>query len=71
MLRKVTISLTFCLLACLRGGAQDRSTPEATVRSFLTALARADIRQAAACVKGAQSSPAFLDAIAQQIQKDP
>ena len=32
MLRKVTFCFTLCLLACLRAEAQDRSTPEATVR---------------------------------------
>ena len=71
MLRKVTFCFTLCLLSCLRGGAQDRSTPEATVRSFMTAFGRGDMKQAAACVKGVQLSGAALDALAQQIQKDP
>jgi prepilin-type processing-associated H-X9-DG protein len=71
MLRKVTIALILCSLACLRAGAQDRSTPEATVRSFIAAFGIGDMKQVVACVKGAQIGGPALDALAQQIQKDP
>jgi prepilin-type processing-associated H-X9-DG protein len=71
MLRKISFALTLTFLVCLRASAQDRSTPEATVRSFLSAFEHADLKQAAACVKGAQSGGAVLDALAEQIKKEP
>lgn len=71
MLRKVAFCLTLCLLVCLRVAAQDRSTPETTVRSFLTAFGRGDIKQAVVCVKGAQISGPAVEALEQQIRKEP
>ena len=71
MLRKFAFSFAICLLACARTGAQDRSTPEATVRSFLAAFESADMKQGASCVKGAQINEAALDVLARQIKKDP
>jgi prepilin-type processing-associated H-X9-DG protein len=71
MLRTITFSLLLCVLTCFRAGAQDRSTPEATVRSFLAAFMSGDMKQAITCVKGVQIGGAALDALAQQVQKDP
>jgi len=71
MLRNVLCSLTLCLLLCLRAAAQDRSTPEAAVRTFLAAFSSGDLKQAVTCVKGAQISGANLDALEKQVKKDP
>jgi prepilin-type processing-associated H-X9-DG protein len=71
MLRKIALSMTIFMLACLRVAAQDRSTPEATVQSFLTELGSAHLKEAAACVKGVKLDAAGLDALAQQVKKDP
>jgi len=71
MLRKIAFSFTLILLACLRVAAQDRSTPEATVQSFLTQLGNGHLKEAAACVKGVKMDAAGLDAFAQQVKKDP
>ena len=71
MLRKVVFSLALCLLACRICGAQDRSTPESTVRLFLSAFGSGDIKQAASCVKGSQMSGPAMDALAVQVKKDP
>jgi prepilin-type processing-associated H-X9-DG protein len=41
------------------------------VRTFLAAFERADLRSAAACVKGVKMSPAQLDALAREVRKEP
>jgi prepilin-type processing-associated H-X9-DG protein len=71
MLREAILCLTLCFLACLGAGAQDRSTPEATVRTFLAAFGSGDLKTAVACVKGAQPSPVLMAELAQQIKKEP
>ena len=70
-MRKLAFCFTLCLLTCLRAVAQDRSTPEATVRSFLSAFTKGDVKLAAGCVKGVQLGDAGLEALAQQIRKEP
>lgn len=68
MLRNLTVTLL--LMLSLPAGAQDRSTPEATVRSFLAAFESADMKAACACVKGAQPDNPILQGLSQQIKKD-
>lgn len=70
-MRKATLCVTLLLLASLHAVAQDRSTPEATVRSFLAAFGQGDLKQAAACVKGVKTSPADLEDLSQMVKKDP
>lgn len=71
MLHKFTFCVTLCLLACLRAGAQDQPTPEAAVRAFLTAFGQGDIKAAALIVKGVKMDAAAMDALAQQVKKEP
>src|SRR5439155_9759429 len=70
-MRWTTLCLALCLLAALPAAAQDRSTPEATVRSFLSAFERADLKQAVACVKGGQLSEAVMKDLTESIRKAP
>jgi prepilin-type processing-associated H-X9-DG protein len=70
-LKTAAFCLSLCLLACLPAAAQDRSTPEATVRSFLAAFEHADVKQALACVKGGQLSGASLKDLTESIKKEP
>jgi hypothetical protein len=71
MLREAILCFIFCFLACLGAGAQDRSTPEATVRTFLAAFGSGDMKTAVACVKGALTSGPTLAELAQQIKQEP
>jgi prepilin-type processing-associated H-X9-DG protein len=71
MLRQAILCLALCFFVTLRAGAQDRSTPEATVRTFMAAFGSGDLKTAVACVKGAQPSPVLLAELAQQIKKEP
>ena len=70
-MRKVILPAALCLLACLCAAAQDRSTPESTVRAFLSAFSSGDVKQAATCVKGVRMDYAAQNTLAQQIHKDP
>jgi prepilin-type processing-associated H-X9-DG protein len=69
-MRTAAVCVAICLVAGLRLGAQDRSTPEGTVRSFLSAFARGDIQEAVACVKGAQYTDS-LKGLSEQIKRRP
>jgi hypothetical protein len=74
MRRNLLLCLAFLLLSALSVAAapwQDRASPEATVRSFLAALERADVTQAAACVQGAKTSGPAIAMLVQEIKKDP
>jgi prepilin-type processing-associated H-X9-DG protein len=70
-MRILAACASLCLLASFGAYAQDRSTPEATVRTFLAAFERGDLRQAATCVKGVRMTPAQLDFFSQEVKKDP
>lgn len=70
-MRRAILCVTLSLLAGPRVLAQDRSTPEATVRSFLVALESADARKAAACVRGVHTSGLALDDLSKQMREDP
>lgn len=65
------IFLMLLLTPGLHVAAQDRSTPEATVRSFLAAFSRADLKEAAACVQVKQADDAAMEEIAKQFRKTP
>ena len=71
MVRKVILPAALCLLSCLCAAAQDRSTPESTVRAFLSAFSSGDVKQSATCVKGVRMDYAAQNTLAQQIHKDP
>jgi prepilin-type processing-associated H-X9-DG protein len=70
MLRRAILCFTFCFLTCLGAGAQDRSTPEATVRTFLAAFGSGDMKTAAICVKGAQTDLTDINVLVQPINKE-
>ncbi len=68
-----TCGVLFVLAASLSGNraiAQDRSTPENTVRSFAEAFASGDLVKACACVQGAKYTESMND-LAKQITKRP
>jgi len=69
MLRNSILVILLCTLFTFQAGAQDRANPEATIRSFMTAIELGDVKQAVACVKGAQVSQADQDDLAQQFEK--
>jgi prepilin-type processing-associated H-X9-DG protein len=71
LLRKLAISVSLPLISLSASFAQDRSTPEATVRSFLSAFEQGDVRKAAVCVKGVKMSIQAQDVLGKEIKQNP
>lgn len=70
-MRRVVCALGLLLLAVGGLAAQDLSSPEATIRSFLAALTRGDARAASACVSGASPSAGLLTNLQRQMKQEP
>jgi len=58
------------ILAAGAGVAQDRSTPEATVRSFVEAVGAADMKRAAACVQIRQVNESAIAEMGRQFKTE-
>jgi prepilin-type processing-associated H-X9-DG protein len=70
-MRRVFAVLAFVLLVSHYAVAQDRSKPEATVRSFVSALEQGDMKQASACVSGARLGNDKMSQLERMIKSDP
>jgi prepilin-type processing-associated H-X9-DG protein len=67
------LAIAFCLFSIcgdVSANAQDLSTPETAVRSFMTAYYAGDLKKAAACVEGAKYSSA-LEWMSRELKKQP
>jgi prepilin-type processing-associated H-X9-DG protein len=71
VISRLIVCFAFAAVAVNPAYAQDRSTPEATVRSFAAAIDASDAKRAATCVKGVRFDAKGLDDLAGLMKRQP